>query len=70
MNPPDAHSNHELRQCYIGKVISLWTLFDPSGHGILYLGGAAVVEGFQPKCSSVGFRTRAGSVNVLDLVQT
>lgn len=70
MYPPDAHSNHELRQCCMGKVVSLWTLFDPSGHSILYLGGAAVVEGFQPISSSVGFRTRAGSVNILDLGQT
>ena len=56
MYVPDGRSDHELRRCYMGKIVSSWIFFDPPGHGILCFGGVAVVEGFQTIRSSLGLR--------------
>ena len=66
----DGHSDHGLRQCCMGKIISSWTFFDLSGRGILYFGSATVVEFFQPIRSSIGLGLRVGPVSALDLAQT
>ena len=58
MIPPDGHSDHELPQYCMAKFVNPGTSFDSLSQNILYFGGAAVVECFQPIRSSVRPRLR------------
>ena len=71
MIPPDGHSDHELPRYCMGNIVSPCDIFVSLGRGILYFGGTAVVEGFQPIRSSVRprLRPRADSMSILDLGQ-
>ena len=71
MFPPNGHSDHELPRYCMRKIVNSCDIFVSLGRGILYFGGAAVVEGFQPIRSSVWarLRPRADSMSILDLGQ-